>query len=53
MLERMDANEDGAISLDEARGPMVDRFKMMDADKNGSLSREELQKHFERRSNLR
>lgn len=53
MLERMDANGDGAISLEEARGPMIDRFKMMDTNENGSLSREELQKHFERRSNLR
>ena len=53
MLERMDTNGDGVISLEEARGPMADRFKMMDTDENGSLSREELQKHFERRSNLR
>ena len=53
MLERMDANGDGAISLEEARGPMIDRFKMMDTDENGSLSREELQKHFEQRSSRR
>ena len=53
ILERMDTNGDGVISLEEARGPMADRFKMMDTDENGSLSREELQKHFERRSNLR
>lgn len=53
MLERLDTNGDGVISLAEARGPMIDRFKTMDADNDGSLSRNELQKHFERRSSRR
>ncbi len=53
MIERMDTNGDGVISRDEARGPMADRFKMMDIDENGLLSREELQKHLERRSSRR
>ena len=53
MLERMDTNGDGVIALEEAHGPMADRFKMMDTDENGSLSKEELQKHFERRGSRR
>ena len=53
MVERMDTNGDGVISREEARGPMADRFKMMDIDENGTLSREELQKHLERRSSRR
>ena len=53
MLERMDANEDGAISLEEARKPMIDRLKIMDTDENGSLTKDDLLKHFERRSSRR
>ncbi len=49
LLERMDANGDGVISRDEARGPMVDRFKLMDTDGDGTVSREELKKRLERR----
>jgi Ca2+-binding EF-hand superfamily protein len=49
----MDANGDGAISRDEARGPMIERFKLMDADGNGAVSREEMDKHLERAGNSR
>ena len=53
LLKRMDANGDGAISRDEARGPMIERFKLMDADGNGAVSREEMDKHLERAGNSR
>ena len=53
LLKRMDANGDGAISRDEARGPMIERFKLMDADGNGAVSREEMDKHLGRAGNSR
>ena len=44
MFARMDANSDGKISKDEMRGPMAERFEIIDLDKNGFVSKEELEK---------
>ena len=38
----MDANSDGKISKNELRGPMVEKFDMIDTNKDGSISLEEL-----------
>ena len=42
-----DANGDGSLSLDEVQAnmpKMAERFSKIDKDKNGMLSREELQR---------
>lgn len=41
MIKRQDANGDGKLSRDEFRGP-PQRFDMMDADKDGFLTKEEI-----------
>lgn len=38
---RMDANKDGKISKDEARGPIEQNFDRIDGDSDGSISEEE------------
>ena len=45
MLERFDANKDGALSQDELPGPKRQGtvFERLDADKSGGISREEFQ----------
>ena len=48
LLSRMDRNEDGAISKEEAQGQMVQRFDVMDSDKDGKVTEDELRKHLER-----
>lgn len=53
LFARMDADRDGVISRSEARGPMIERFKLMDADGNGAISREEMDKHLDRTGNSR
>jgi Ca2+-binding EF-hand superfamily protein len=43
MLERRDADKNGALSLSEVQGSrLADKFAMVDTDKDGSLAREEL-----------
>ncbi len=49
LMTRIDSNGDGLIQKDEARGPMAERFQQMDADSNGTLSKEELTAWFEKR----
>ncbi|HET9959425.1 MAG TPA: hypothetical protein VFQ61_33270 [Polyangiaceae bacterium] len=41
---KLDTNSDGKITLDEMRTAAKERFGRIDADKNGVLSKEELQK---------
>lgn len=48
LFARMDADGDGVIARGEARGPMIERFKLIDTDGNGTVSREEMGKHLER-----
>jgi hypothetical protein len=38
----MDANKDGFIAKDEAQGPLVQYFAIIDADKDDKISLEEL-----------
>ncbi|HEV7233657.1 MAG TPA: hypothetical protein VGN36_05380 [Sphingorhabdus sp.] len=38
----MDANKDGFIAKDEARGPMAQHFDHIDGDKDGKISPDEL-----------
>lgn len=49
LMQRVDRNGDGLIQKDEARGPIAERFQEMDADDNGTLSKEELTAWFEKR----
>ena len=44
ILADMDANKDGKISKDEARGPLAGDFERLDADKDGALTVAELSK---------
>ncbi len=47
LFARMDANKDGKIEGDEINERMKDRITAMDADKNGSVSKEEFMKGME------
>ena len=49
-IMQLDANGDGKISAEEARGPVKGRFEKLDADGNGALDKAELQRAAERLS---
>ncbi len=49
ILSRFDSDEDGKISLEEATGPMAQRFDQADANEDGFVTKEELVNSFERR----
>lgn len=40
----MDANEDNKLSLEEAHGPLKNNFSEIDTDKDGFLTKEEVEK---------
>ena len=42
LLKELDANEDGKISLKEAKGPLEKDFKEIDTDEDGFLSEKEI-----------
>jgi len=42
MLERMDNNEDGVISIEEFQPPIEDRMSRADADNDGAVTLDEL-----------
>src|SRR5262249_51653593 len=44
LLDRFDANKDGKLSKQEARGPLAEMFDRFDANKDGFLDRAELRK---------
>ena len=46
IFERMDSDQDGKITKEEARGPMVHRFTQVDANEDGSVTLEELKARF-------
>lgn len=46
IMTRLDQNEDGMISKEEARGPIEQRFGEMDLDSDGFVSAEEIRKRF-------
>lgn len=47
IMTRLDTNEDGTISKEEAVGPMERRFDQLDADSDGKVTAEELKSGFE------
>lgn len=44
LLERMDANKDGNISREEAKGKIAENFDRIDANKDGFLDKDELRR---------
>ena len=53
IFQRMDADESGGISQDEARGPLARKFDKLDTDESGELSLEEFQAGHKQRRGLR
>src|SRR5262249_23125320 len=49
ILQRMDKNNDGKISKDEAQGPLKEAFDRLDKNKDGYLDKDELRAFAERR----
>jgi len=43
LLEDMDADEDGKLSKDEAKGPLNDHFDEIDKDEDGYITEEEFE----------
>jgi len=43
ILEDMDADEDGKLSKDEAKGPLNDHFDEIDKDEDGYITEEEFE----------
>ena len=46
----LDANKDGFVDKSEAKGPMVEYFEMMDADKDAKISPLELKTAMDMRA---
>ena len=44
LFVRMDGNEDGKLSKNEVKGPLVNNFSKIDANDDGFITREELEK---------
>jgi Ca2+-binding EF-hand superfamily protein len=44
MLDRFDANKDGKISKEEAKGKLAENFDKLDVNKDGFLDKEELRR---------
>ncbi len=49
VMERLDANSDGKISKEEAKGPLVEHFDKIDSNSDGFISKEELENAPRRR----
>ncbi|MBF0183606.1 MAG: hypothetical protein HQM06_04340 [Magnetococcales bacterium] len=47
LLSKMDSNQDGTISSDEAQGPLKDRFQTADSNSDGKVTLDELQKDMD------
>ena len=47
LIQRIDRNDDGKVSREEAIGPMIQRFERLDTDEDGFISEAELRKGFE------
>ncbi|TLP79162.1 EF-hand domain-containing protein [Maribacter sp. ACAM166] len=43
LLKQMDKNEDGKLSKNEVKGPLKNDFAKIDTDKNGFISKKELE----------
>lgn len=46
MLEKFDANKDGAVTKDEMIAKITARFDAMDADKDGKVTEEEAKTYY-------
>ncbi|SKB73260.1 CREC-EF hand family protein [Maribacter arcticus] len=44
LLKQMDKNEDGQLSKNEVKGPLKNDFDKIDADEDGFITKEELEK---------
>lgn len=44
ILAQMDANKDSKLSIEEVKGPIKDSFKEIDINKDGFLTKEEIEK---------
>lgn len=44
LLEKMDENDDGRLSLKEVKGPLADHFDQIDANEDGFITEEEFSK---------
>jgi hypothetical protein len=53
MMERFDADRDGAVVLEEVSAHRLAMFESADTDKNGSLSKDELKAFGEMRKEMR
>lgn len=49
MMEKLDANKDGAISRAEADAAKAERFARVDANKDGAVTQDEMRAHHEAR----
>jgi len=49
VMERLDANSDGKISKEEAKGPLAEHFDRIDSNKDGFISKEEIENAPRRR----
>lgn len=52
IFQFMDADQDGFIAKDEAKGPLADHFDMIDSDENGMISVEEMQVAMDERAKM-
>jgi Ca2+-binding EF-hand superfamily protein len=43
MFKKLDVDESGTISTDEAKGPLAEHFDKLDADGDGELTKDELE----------
>lgn len=48
MIQKMDKNNDGVISLEEAPEKMKQRFDRLDADSSGTITAEEFKSAFDK-----
>ncbi|MEM5471316.1 hypothetical protein WNZ14_06215 [Hoeflea sp. AS60] len=53
LMERFDANRDGAVMLDEVSANRLAMFQSVDTDKSGSLSKDELKAFGDMRKEMR
>ncbi len=44
MMTKMDSNQDGKLSEEEAKGPLAKRFAKIDTNEDGYLTKDELEK---------
>ena len=43
IFEKMDANKDGKLAADEVKGPLSEKFAVIDADADGFITKEEME----------